>query len=109
MEKINPDDRRAYGTEYDRLAYLPKRETRWVWEVDAPHARALIEVVDVFWNGLKWWVETRSLLPEAGGHTDPVLNELGRFWQAATPVMWPPNPSVMEIAVDTASRERATT
>lgn len=73
---------------YDADARLPKIGTRWAWEIDKAHARELIEVADVFWNGEEWWVRTKTLLPNwsippsAGVH----LNDLSRFWEAVAPV-----------------------
>lgn len=73
---------------YDTDARLPKIGTRWMWEIDKAHARELIEVIEVFWNGEEWWVLTKTLLPNwsippsTGAH----LNDLSRFWEAVTPV-----------------------
>lgn len=71
---------------------LPNPNTRWVWEIDQPLARALIEVVKVQFNGEEWWVTTVTL-PEAPtpmfGHVEPARmheNEVDRFWEAVTPV-----------------------
>lgn len=76
---------------YDRDALLPKVGTRWVWEIEKPHARELIEVTEVFWNGEEWWVRTRDVLRDVaimqalpGGGEHP--NDLSRFWEAVTPV-----------------------
>lgn len=71
----------------DPDAPTPKVGSRWVWEIDLPHARALLEVTDVFWNGEEWWIETKSLLSSDVFPTKEfVYNELGRFWEAVTPV-----------------------
>jgi hypothetical protein len=72
---------------YDSNAKLPKAGSRWVWEIDKPHARELIEVVETLWNGEEWWVRTCSLLPgEFPSDTPTNLNDLSRFWEAVTPV-----------------------
>lgn len=88
-------------------ALLPKVGTKWVWEIDSDEARCLLEVRLVEWNGEEWWVTTVPLLHdsyslynslraiglEAGRDyvwdhlaRSPVQNELGRFWEAVTPV-----------------------
>lgn len=93
MEKVD---------EYDPDAKLPKAGTRWIWEIDKPHARELLEVVDVFWNGEQWWVRTKRLgarIRVLGFDREPeggYLNELGRFWQAVTPVGGPITQRVYE-------------
>lgn len=74
---------------YDKDAITPQVGTRWVWEIDRPHARELIEVVEVRWTGEEWWVATKPLLrnpayPPTG--RDVEWNDLGRFWEAVTPV-----------------------
>lgn len=72
---------------YEPNAPLPKIGSRWVWEIDQPGARALIEVTDVFWNGEEWWVRTRNLfdsLPDS--LREDALNDLSRFWEACVPV-----------------------
>lgn len=76
---------------YDPDALLPKVGTRWVWEIDDPGARELIEVTEVNWNGEEWWVKTKSLLvgdtiPRSLGGRSEFLNDIGRFWEAVTPV-----------------------
>jgi len=84
---------------------LPKPGSYWVWEIDAGHARALIEVRKVFWNGEEWWVRTRSLLPALRekaftplSDPDPTdLNCLSRFWEAVTPVGGPITTRVFEM------------
>lgn len=71
---------------------LPKVGTRWIWEIDSPHARTLVEVDDVKWNGEEWWVYLRRLatdVPIAEREPDETgvyPNELDRFWEACTPV-----------------------
>lgn len=77
----------AWIDSYDENAPLPKVGTRWVWEIDKPHARCLIEVTEVKWNGEEWWVRTKALLPDSFPATagEP-LNDLSRFWEAVTPV-----------------------
>lgn len=74
---------------YDPDALLPKVGTRWVWEIEKPHARELIEVTEVLWNGEEWWVRSKNLLTDVAlmGNTRPEsLNDLSRFWEAVTPV-----------------------
>jgi hypothetical protein len=73
---------------YDPKAPIPAIGSRWVWEIDRPQARCLIEVVEVKWNGEEWWVATRSLLadlvyPGGGGLH---WNDVGRFHEAVTGV-----------------------
>ena len=76
---------------YDPDARLPKPGTRWVWEIDKPWARELIEVAGSFWNGEEWWVKTIRLgethLPAGERRED--LNDLSRCWEAVTPVGGP--------------------
>lgn len=73
---------------YDRGAPRPKIGTRWVWEIDSPSARSLIEVTEVEWNGEEWWVRTKAILPDVypSRSVGEALNDLGRFWEAVTPV-----------------------
>ncbi len=75
---------------YDPNAPLPGLDSIWVWELDSPHARALIQVTEVFWNGEEWWTRMRTLLPRVermpGEPEETNLNELDRFWEACTPV-----------------------
>lgn len=102
---------------YDPKAKLPKVGTRWVWEIDQAHARALIEVTEVIWNGEEWWVRSKSmggeswpesLLPKPGEPEGGYLNDLDRFWQAATPIGGPITARVYEQVDDPATREPAT-
>jgi hypothetical protein len=76
---------------YDANAPVPKDGSRWVWEADTPHARALIEVVESVWNGEEWFVRTRTLLPRVtvfpGDEEKVYVNDLGRFWEACIPVL----------------------
>lgn len=61
---------------------LPHNGSRWVWEIDKEHARALLEVKEVRFNGERWWVTTYPLSePDNLG-----LNDLDRFWEAVTPI-----------------------
>ena len=80
---------------YDPNAPLPKTGTRWIWEIDSPHARTLSEVVEAKWNGEQWWVYLRRLRTDVpigeraeDVHEDAKVypNEISRFWEAATPV-----------------------
>ena len=83
--------RLGHVNSYDKDARRPNVGTVWVWELDQPHARSLIRVTDVRWNGEEWWVESESLLPtnppfppnEAGVKA---LNDVSRFWEACIPV-----------------------
>jgi hypothetical protein len=74
---------------YNRNADTPRVGSIWVWELDNPPARCLIEVVSVDWNGEEWWVRTKTMLPNptyppTGRETE--LNDLSRFWEAVTEV-----------------------
>jgi hypothetical protein len=76
---------------YDPDALLPKVGTRWVWEIEKPHARELIEVTEVFWNGEEWWVRSKNLLRDSvqlgsSQNLNETVNDLSRFWEAVTPV-----------------------
>ncbi len=77
---------------YDRRAPLPGIGSIWVWELDVPHACELIKVVEVFWNGEEWWVRTERLhkplvnLWYPDNPSAVQLNDIGRFWEAVTPV-----------------------
>lgn len=77
---------RRNASSYDRNASLPGIGGIFVWEIDKPAARALIEVVDVFWNGEEWWVRTNVLLPDVPDDAAEHLNDVARFWEAVTPV-----------------------
>lgn len=74
---------------YDKDTPRPKVGSRWVWEIDSPESRELIEVTNVFWNGEEWWVKTKSLLwpPLTIKIKDEYLNDLSRFWEACVPVL----------------------
>lgn len=81
-----------YVNSYDSDAPLPRAGTRWVWEINSPYARALVEVVETIWNGEEWWVRTKTLLPAPPltllGKEEPThLNDVGRFWEACLPVL----------------------
>lgn len=76
---------------YDPTALVPAIGSRWVWEIDQPHARELIEVVAVVWDGKEWWIGTKilltahprsALLPPRSRH----MNDLSRFAEAVTAV-----------------------
>jgi hypothetical protein len=82
-----------YISDYDPKAPLPKIGSRWIWEIDSPHARTLVEIDDVRWNGEQWWVYLRQLstnVPIAErdrlDETGVYANDLSRFWEACTPV-----------------------
>jgi hypothetical protein len=96
---------------YDRDARLPKLGSRWLWEIDEPGARALIEVIEVIWNGEEWWVRSRSIMewipPQLQPRGGVALNDLGRFWEAVTPVGGPVTRHFYEqrtVVADTESR-----
>lgn len=84
----------TFISSYKPDAPLPKRGSRWVWEIDKPHARQLIEILDVSWNGEGWWVRTKALIGSlaflpvglGGEGAEGTLNDLSRFWEACTPV-----------------------
>lgn len=67
---------------YEHDAPLPVVGTRWVWEPDLPHARELVEVLDVTWNGEEWWVRVKG---SGGLAYPPSPNDLARFWEAVVP------------------------
>lgn len=73
---------------YDRNAPTPPPGSRWVWEIDKPHAIEVIEVVETTWNGEEWWVRTKSLLPNMTypHRTEDAWNDLSRFTEAVTPI-----------------------
>jgi hypothetical protein len=74
---------------YDPLAKTPLVGSCWVWEIDKPHARELVEVTEVKWNGEEWWVRSKGLLRAQvafGRDGDEPWNDLSRFMQAVTPV-----------------------
>lgn len=70
---------------YDRNALRPLPGTLWAWEPRAEHARALVEVTSVRWNGEEWFVGTKALLARdtfgAVGDGE-ICNDLDRFWEA---------------------------
>jgi len=86
---IIPADAHITTDSYSPNAVRPKVGTRWVWEIDIPSARDLIEVTQVKWNGEEWWVESKTLLPPHQHRfpSDRCWNELGRFWEACLPVL----------------------
>src|SRR4051794_5791781 len=49
---------------YSTSAQVPEVGSVWVWELGAAHARCLVRVVEVRWNGEEWWVKTEALAPE---------------------------------------------
>lgn len=55
---------------------LPTIGSVWVWEPEKPHAREIVTVVDVSFNGDEWWVSSRN--------ADDVLarNSLDRWVEA---------------------------
>jgi hypothetical protein len=76
---------------YNPNAPLPKPGTRWIWEINNPNARALVQVEEVTWNGEEWWVTTSTLLPRTEssppGAESLAYNDLSRFWEACIPVL----------------------
>lgn len=77
---------------YDPNAKTPMVGSRWVWEIDKPLARTLIEVAEVKWNGEEWWVKVTVLFGTEALYSDTViregehLNDLSRFMEAVTPI-----------------------
>lgn len=70
---------------YDPAAETPSLGSRWLWEIDSPDARCLVEVTEVSWNGEEWFIKTR--VPAGPG--SPAVecwNDLDRFREATTPV-----------------------
>jgi hypothetical protein len=65
---------------------LPHNNTRWVWEIDKDHARCIVEVMEVRFNGEEWWVTTRHLPEVRGRDIGRAWNTLDRFWEAVTPI-----------------------
>ena len=75
---------------YNPDAPRPKIGSRWVWEIEQPAARTLIEVAEVKWNGEEWWVGTRALIENPTykpTNREIEWNDLGRFWEACVPVL----------------------
>ncbi len=74
---------------YDRSARTPKLGSVWVWELDKPHARCLVVVREVIWNGEEWWVTTDTLMEDVQSivQASEALNDLGRFYEACVPVV----------------------
>jgi len=76
----------------DFNAPLPGIGGVYVWRLDTPYACELLQVVKVEWNGEEWWVTTKRLHDSLRNTSYPnvdqasQLNELGRFWEAVTPV-----------------------
>jgi hypothetical protein len=75
---------------YDCGAPTPAVGSRWVWELGDRRAQQDVRVTDVMWDGEEWWVELAVTdLPRwrsgvvSGGH---YWNDLGRFWEACSPV-----------------------
>lgn len=69
---------------------FPLIGSRWIWEIDNPDARALVEVVSCTWNGEEWWVETRTLMHNKNfppNEDETIWNDLDRFWEACKPVL----------------------
>lgn len=68
---------------YDAEATIPRVGSRWVWEIDLPSARSLVEVIEVLWNGEEWFVRVKALLPDEP-YRDARWVDVGRFWEAVT-------------------------
>lgn len=81
---------------YDPEAVRPVVGSLWAWEPDKPHAAALVQVTDVWWNGEEWWVGTLSPAVAAASigrlRLRPDINELDRFWEAVHGIMVRPGP-----------------
>lgn len=71
---------------YDPAAKVPEVDSVWVWELDAPHARCLIRVVEVRWNGEEWWVKSDALLTAPNQRAGACYNDASRFAESVTPV-----------------------
>jgi hypothetical protein len=71
---------------YSTSAQVPEVGSVWVWELGAAHARCLVRVVEVRWNGEEWWVKTEALAPEPLQTIGVVYNDASRFAEAVTPV-----------------------
>jgi hypothetical protein len=75
---------------YDPNAKAPEVGSRWVWEIDAPHAIDVVVVTQTKWNGEEWLVACRSLLPQRHRHVPEVIEEpwntLSRFREACSPI-----------------------
>jgi len=87
--QVTTDEERSvtrHVNSYDRDAKLPTIGSRWVWEIDSPGARSLIEVIEVIWNGEEWWIRTNALIPNRFPSPGVCLNDLSRFHEACTPV-----------------------
>lgn len=63
---------------------LPSVGDEWWWEPMLDHARQLVRVTAVEWNGEEWWVTSTGPLGE-------YPNELSR-WHEATVLHLPANP-----------------
>jgi hypothetical protein len=76
---------------YDRNARRPRVGSHWVWEIDHPSARELVEILEVKWNGEEWWVKTKSLMKDALNYnrSNECWNDLSRFWEASSAVAKP--------------------
>ncbi len=59
---------------------LPRAGDLWWWEPEEPHARRLLAVTDVRWNGEEWWVYSTDVVLDDGAVWP---NELDR-WHEAT-------------------------
>lgn len=57
----------------------PRVGTQWWWEPEKPHARVLVEVTAVKWNGEAVWIETRNVERDDGKRH---WNELDRWVEA---------------------------
>jgi hypothetical protein len=81
---------------YDPDALVPEVGSRWIWEAGKPHAQVTIRVTDARWNGEEWWVcsvaeDVPPGPPRVGTWHGvepgkPYWNDLGRFWEAVSPV-----------------------
>lgn len=79
-------------------SYIPDRPPIeqgdvYTWEANSAHARCVVQVIEVFYNGEEWWVLTETLEPTVAGDDlegQQCWNDAGRFLQAATPGRWSP-------------------
>ena len=69
--------------EREAKTLLPKVGDIWEWEPLKPHAREVVWVTEVQWNGEEWWIESEPL---AGGRR--CWNDASR-WVEATVLVTP--------------------
>jgi hypothetical protein len=65
-------------SEPDRLPLPIAVGSRWVWEPLKPHAREVVTIIAIKWNGEEWWITTET----ESADRQRAWNDLDRFVEA---------------------------